>query len=40
MSCEHNTRLLEQLFEQCLDEGMTDKQAEIEAWKRFNERGI
>tara|TARA_R100001015_G_C4516743_1_gene86877 strand:+ start:241 stop:363 length:123 start_codon:yes stop_codon:yes gene_type:complete len=40
MSCEHNIRLLEQLFEQCLDEGMTDKQAEIEAWKRFSERGI
>ena len=37
---DHNAEQLERLFDECLDEGMSDKDAEIEAQRRFEESGI
>jgi sRNA-binding protein len=38
MSNNYNTIILEQLFEECLEKGMTEKQAEVEAQKIFEEK--
>jgi hypothetical protein len=37
MSNNYNRMILEQLFEECLAEGMSEEDAEIEAQKRFEE---
>ena len=37
---DHNVQQLERLIDECLDEGMSDKDAEIEAYKRFEEKSI
>jgi len=37
---DHNTQQLERLFDECLDEGMSIEEAEIEAQRRFEEQGI
>jgi hypothetical protein len=39
MSHDGNTRLLEQLYEQFLDEGYSEAEAEEMAQKRFEEMG-
>jgi len=37
---DHNAQILERLFDECLDEGMSVEEAEIEAQNRFEEQGI
>ena len=32
---DHNAQVLERLFDECVDEGMSYEDAEIEAYKRF-----
>ena len=37
---DHNAQQLERLFDECVDEGMSYEEAEIEAQRRFEEQGI
>ncbi len=37
---DHNAQVLERLFDECLDEGMSFEEAEIEAQNRFKESGL
>ena len=37
---DHNAQILERLFDECLDEGMSVEEAEVEAQNRFEESGI
>ena len=37
---DHNSQVRERLFDECLDEGMSFEEAEIEAQRRFEESGI
>ena len=37
---DHNAQILERLFDECLDEGMSVEEAEVEAQNRFEEQGI
>ena len=37
---DHNAQVLERLFDECVDEGMSFEDAEIEAYRRYEEQGI
>ena len=37
---DHNAQQLERLFDECVDEGMSYEDAEIEAYKRFEQQGL
>ena len=37
---DHNAQVLERLFDECVDEGMSFEEAEIEADRRYEEQGI
>ena len=37
---DHNAQVLERLFDECVDEGMSYEEAELEAQRRFEEQGI
>ena len=37
---DHNSQVLERLFDECVDEGMSFEEAEIEAYRRYEEQGI
>tara|TARA_R100001015_G_C4561285_1_gene121095 strand:+ start:596 stop:781 length:186 start_codon:yes stop_codon:yes gene_type:complete len=37
---DHNAQVLERLFDECVDEGMSFEEAEIEAYRRYEEQGI
>ena len=37
---DHNAQQLERLFDECVDEGMSYEDAEIEAYRRYEEQGI
>lgn len=37
---DHNAQQLERLFDECVDEGMSFEEAEIEAYRRYEEQGI
>lgn len=37
---DHNSQVLERLFDECVDEGMSFEEAEIEADRRYEEQGI
>ena len=37
---DHNAQQLERIFDDCLDEGMSIEEAELEAQRRFEEQGI
>ena len=37
---DNNAQVLERLFDECVDEGMSFEEAEIEAQRRFEESGI
>ena len=37
---DHNAQQLERLFDECVDEGMSFEDAEIEAYRRYEEQGI
>jgi len=37
---DHNAQQLERIFDECVDEGMSYEQAEIEAQRRFEESGL
>ena len=37
---DHNAQVLERLFDECVDEGMSFEDAEIEAYIRYEEQGI
>ena len=37
---DHNAQQLERLFDECVDEGMSFEEAEIEAYKRYEQQGL
>ena len=37
---DHNAQQLERLFDECVNEGMSFEDAEIEAYRRYEEQGI
>ena len=37
---DHNSQVLERLFDECVDEGMSFEEAEVEAYKRYEQRGL
>ena len=37
---DHNAQQLERLFDECVDEGMSFEDAEIETYKRFEQQGL
>jgi len=37
---DHNAQQLERLFDECVDEGMSFEDAEIEAYKRYEQQGL
>jgi len=37
---DNNAQQLERLFDECVDEGMSFEDAEIEAYRRYEEQGI
>jgi predicted oxidoreductase len=37
---DHNAQQLERIFDECVDEGMSFDEAEIEAYKRFEQQGL
>ena len=37
---DHNAQQLERIFDECVDEGMSYKDAETEAQRRFEESGL
>ena len=37
---DHNAQVLERLFDECMDEGMSIEEAETEAQRRFQDTGI
>ena len=37
---DHNAQQLERIFDECVDEGMSYEDAEIEAYRRYEEQGI
>ncbi len=39
-AADHNAQVLERLFDECVDEGMSFEEAEIEAYKRYEQQGL
>jgi hypothetical protein len=37
---DHNAQVLERLFDECMDEGISIEEAEIETYKRFEQQGL
>ena len=37
---DHNAQQLERHFDDCLDEGMSYEDAEVEAYRRYEEQGL
>ena len=37
---DNNAQVLERLFDECVDEGMSFEDAEIESYRRYEEQGI
>ena len=37
---DHNAQQLERIFDECVDEGMSFEDAEIEAYKRYEQQGL
>jgi len=37
---DHNVQVLERLFDECVDEGMGYEDAEIEAYRRYEQQGL
>ena len=37
---DQNAQVLERLFDECVDEGMSYEDAEVEAYRRYEQQGL